>query len=345
MLSIIQRELEESLYSIFIDYYPASYTLQDLCDILTIPGHVPPVAIKSTNSIERQAGGGGRKFAHAAFESEKTKQAVVDKVSQLTLEGHRLTVEDASAPRPGGSMWRWNSFSAEFAKDYEKKAERGRKTNDRFRHGPSVVLSDEHVPLHLVNPFPQLWITQLPHSVHRSAILGFFESGMSRDTILGVVVGHVDTTRMVGTATIIFYSVEDRDQFCESLTLSLSLSLPLPPAADSLTRSQVVCWSGIPRSKGSAFPQTVEQARSEMGGYDSLLSRQVPRRSKAWIAETRARSRSWNEVGKRSNSTFFGARTRRFRPRLDESVSRCYRYRRFSGEEAQAGVAGWMRGI
>lgn len=133
------------------------------------------------------------------------------------------------------------------------------------------MLSDDDVPLDLVQRFPQLWITQLPLSIRRSAILDFFDAGMSRDAILGVVVGPVDTRRMIGTATIIFRDLADQSQFCQSISVSLSRAAELT----CLIGSESMCWSDIPRRIERALHQTVEQARSEMGRHDVVLSQEV----------------------------------------------------------------------
>ena len=114
--------MADQLHTLYVDFFPTHYTLRDLSDLLTLPGHSPPVALRSIYAHRRQVEenfGKRTKFAFVAFESVKTKKAVIQKFDGFNVEGqwdYRLRVADSTYASSG---WQWNSFSVQYKEEYE----------------------------------------------------------------------------------------------------------------------------------------------------------------------------------------------------------------------------------
>ena len=218
----------------FIDYYPASWTLDDLCQLLTLEGWVkPPVALKSTYPYNRQLDNNNTKFGHAAFESEAAQNEVIRSLSGISIHGRVLKVEAAESDSGGKSRWRWNSFSAAFKEEWERWPAQGRGAgsahgdSSRSAADPSRAAGSsstghpsqarsvgtdlpfdqlELVPIAPLRRFRQVWISNLPPTIDRATLVNFFGSRLPPESIIGVVIQKGLPGRHVGKSLTLLLS-------------------------------------------------------------------------------------------------------------------------------------------
>ena len=202
-----------------IDYYPASFTLQDLSDFFTIPGHSPPLALHSMYHYRRQTELGTikTKFAFVAFEEESTKKAVM-KLSGLELNGCAIKVMVPKYSQ-GRVRWQWNAFPFGYQQDYERQHDR-RRSSRQLNNAPArgrdqaAKFKDPLVPHKIMLRYPQLHVNQFPpDSPHVTVpkLFDFFAQSVDRSLILSIHIDPMDRNRLVVPAFVALKTQEAAD--------------------------------------------------------------------------------------------------------------------------------------
>ena len=216
-----QFELVDRLYSLKIDDYPAHYTLQHLSDLLTLPGHSPPIGLTSVYSRQRQLSTQkASKHGYAAFESVSTRKAVVTAMKRYREDDDEYLAVSNMHSR----YWAWQAFPRDFKERYEKSHSDLRPSHDdqrRIIDSPLDVRPshDDHrriidspltarpspryqvarfgtsiIPQELMLNFPLLHIKHLPLNsplVRPEPLRDYFGTKVDRDSILGIFIGDV----------------------------------------------------------------------------------------------------------------------------------------------------------